>query len=191
MKKLKNVMSNWQIALLANETIEWLVMTLVQYERFKTAYENHTYQMTKGETQHGIYLPEKMLLIHSIYHFFEGMYNLSDQISKKHDTLPTDLIGFVPDEKYAKKLTNLRNMNEHKYEYVTGNGHRKNEFSYDIDAEGFRVHTNALISFGLIDKDKTWLGDIEITDLVGRIRDGKEKALKCLEEIMLKYAIMD
>ncbi len=172
-KKLKDkILTNKQIEFLAFHTCQWLNMLSVQTKRFFAAFDSDK-SLPFLFTANECFFPERIFLIMAISHTLENLQKLAIELEREGDTFLRDVITDI-DKKYSiERIKDLRDMNEHFLDYISGTGLKPQKY---METSPHRTLCNG-------EKNLFLFGNVEVIELLKTMREYRNAIKSKLYEI--------
>ena len=178
------------ISRLAYETAVWYQSSFLQACRFAKAAKKEGFEdpfVLPWETKDEVpFLAEKLFFICSIKQAFEDIKSLN-ALLLYHEDKRMDKFkkGLLDEGNLYDRIKVLRNSNEHKIDYMLGEGRQQNQFERDINADLGSLTTNEHM-YVHIGKD-AFLGEVPIMEVLRQMKKYRDELIPLLETIHCEY----
>lgn len=191
MEKKKREMGAKELALLALRTDQWCHMFLIQTGRFIDALEDGTGGSFPWEEndRSSLFIGDRMFLITALHHAIKSLRNMQEELARRGENVEVinSIIEKIGTQRLLNDIRALRNMNEHDLEYMTGNGKSPEKFVCTVEKNGCRYRTTAHATVVIGDARSFTIGNIQIGDLVEKMKGLMPKIDRICQEIFEKY----
>lgn len=119
------ILTSSEMGQLAHHTCQWWGVVLHQAERFLNAFSAEEHDPWKATL---FVVPERMLLITAIHHALVGLKKLNSELLRYNNPILQPVVTPINNIVPIKHFRDLRNMNEHYWEYMVGLGNKKEDF---------------------------------------------------------------
>ena len=187
----ENEMDNKTLALLAVRTDQWCHMFLIQAKRFLNAFDDDCsgtfpWQDSKGSS---IYVGERLFLITALHHAIVNLNCMYKEL-KKRDENVDDLkliVDMIARKDMLRDILDLRNMNEHDIDYMTGNGRSQKRFFSIVEKNNYRYQTNAHMTVRIEKAQSFSIGNIQVPEIIKKFQLQMPEIDNICERIFVKY----
>lgn len=170
----KKEMDNQTLALLALRTAQWSHMFLIQAKRFLNAFEDRGGGNFPWENDDSssVYICDRLFFVTTLHHAIVNLKCIYAELKKRGENV-ADLkliVDTLATESMLKDIRDLRNMNEHDIDYMTGNGNSQERFSSVVEKNNYKYQTNAHMTI-LIGKAQSFtIGKIQVPELIEKFK---------------------
>lgn len=168
-------------------TCQWWDGVFIQAERFFSASANYNGEFPWEKNWiNSTFLMERLFLITSIHHALEYTEKLNIDFKKKNDFYFQKIIDEINRNIPIKDIYELRNMNEHEFDYFIGMGDRQQNYKSTVFYNSLKVETSANITFIDSSKNIFIFGNVNISKLLEIMKTYLPFIQKKTEEIFLQ-----
>lgn len=177
-------LSPQQLVQLSLHTCQWCEAVILQGHRFLDAVDRLQGALPwDGDGCSAAFHMDRLFLISAIHHAFDCLERLNQELSRQGDTTLQAIIDAIASPEERVKMKNLRNINEHDFDYLTGHGQKQNAFSSLVEKNEYRIPTNGFYTIIHGDAKLCLLGDVEINQLILRFKDNLPDIMKETKDV--------
>lgn len=189
---MENGVDNKTLAMIALRTDKWSHMVITQAKRFLEAFDERTGGLCPWEQggDKDLFICERLFLITALHHSLEGINGLIKELGNRNDSLKEELMAIkdkIASESDIKKIRDLRNMNEHDIDYLSGHGNAQKRFTGEVERNGHKYVTNAHWTILIGDAESFTIGNVQIGDLIEKFKEQLPMIDGVCERIFMKY----
>lgn len=178
------------ISQLAYETAVWYQSSFLQACRFVKAAKKEGFEdpfVLPWETKDKLpFLAEKLFFICSIKQAFEDIKSLNVLLLYHGDNrMDKFKKGLLDEGNLYDRIKVLRNSNEHKIDYMLGEGRQQNQFERDINTDLGSLITNEHM-YVHIGKD-AFLGEVPLMEMLRQMKKYRDELIQLLNTIHYEY----
>ena len=168
-----------QFAHIVYEAAQWLNEVLDEY-----VYRSGKYvePWDEKEQTHN-YIAERYYLISAIHHTIKYLRIIDNVISAFGDSSINAILPEIYKVVPWTGIKNLRDMNEHREEYLIGRGKNQGNYQSEIKIGDSSLWTDASWTIGISTEDKLFFGNIDQISLVDSLKGKKDQLLEKLQEL--------
>ena len=160
-------MTSSQKTMLAYQTCQWWNAVPIQADRFfKVLGKSHGGTPWDPGDANSMFVAERMFLITAIFHAIEDLEKLDCELQRKGDASLQEVLKAIETVAPLSDIKNLRDMNEHKLDYLMDEGRRQDQFRTTVEKNGFEIPTTAAWTQIRGDAQGIFLGNVEIDKLI-------------------------
>lgn len=184
-------MNNQTLALLALRTAQWCHVFLIQTKRFIDTFSEGTGGTFPWEEddKSSIFLGDRLFFITALHHAVTNLNCVYKELKKRNEDVENlkIIIDSIVTEDMVKDIKDLRNMNEHDIDYMTGNGNSQKRFLSIVEKNGFRYQTNAHTTVLVGQAQSFSIGKIQIIELIKKFQLQMPQIDTICKEVFEKY----
>lgn len=158
-----------KLALYAYQVCQCWNSVFVQAERMMEAMksDNESFPWEEDGAKN-IFFVERLLFVTTVNHSVEGIKKLHAEAAKKGDYSLLPVIKDIENTAKPGNIKTWRNMTEHWLDYMVGIGNKQKKYCSEVPIGNLHVSTTAAVT--LTFKDKLFIGDIELGQLLAVIK---------------------
>lgn len=180
-------MTNSQLTILAYQTCQWWNAVFVQAKRFLDVLssDHGGYPWDEDETC-SMFLAERMFLIVAIFHALEDLQKLDVEMQRNNDYTFKSVLEAIEAVAPLDDIKNLRDMNEHKLDYMVDMGKKQDKFHMSVKNGDHEVLTTPAWTVVNGDAQLFLLGNVQIDKLLIVMKEQSALVRTKTEEVFNK-----
>lgn len=193
MENKNKSMNNQTLAVLALRTAQWCHMFLLQTKRFLDAMEVGTGGAFPWEDndKSSIYIGDRLFLITALQHAIVNLNCMYEEMKKREENVEDlkHIIDTIASEDMLRDIRDLRNMNEHDIDYMTGNGNSQERYLSIVEKNNYRYQTNAHWTVIIGAAQSFTIGKVQVEEIVKGFYQQMPHIDNICKMIFQKYSI--
>lgn len=161
------ILNEVQLELLSYRTCQWWNAVFVQARRFLDAFDaDHGRDPWDEANKDVVLVSERMFFITAIHHAVEYLEKLNIELQRMGDLSLQTVLNSIEKVAPLKDIKNLRNMNEHGFEYLVEKGRNQDQFCSTVIKGSYKIQTNAAWTIVHGDAQTFLFGNVPIDKLL-------------------------
>lgn len=190
----QQMLNGEQLLLLSYQTCQWWNATFIQARRFFEVLDaSHGGTPWDKDNGNSMFVAERMFFIAAIYHAIEDLQKLDIEMQRRTDYSLHSVIKAIEAVAPLEAIKNLRDMNEHGLDYLSGKGQKPKQYRSTVLKNNFKILTTAAWTHINGDAKTILLGNVEIDKLLFVMKDHlpfiREKTKEIYEQELLQKTL--
>ena len=183
--RVKNqALNSGQLNILSVQTCQWWNAVFIQARRFLDDLKNdHGGTPWENDETNSVFVADRLFLIVAVYHAIESLEKLSIELQRNNDTALTDVLSAIYAVVPSKNIADLRNMNIHGLDYLSGQGFGQNHYQSEVNDGQYKIITTAAWTYSNGETKSLYIGNVPIDKLLVAMKAQFPKVKEKTEEV--------